>query len=414
MHLSHVSQARPRRNAFALTAAICLVICRCAAVSASPRTWQPITLKGAQFPALCGVPTNRLEVAAIHAGTPEPIPFQVDEVTANLRYALPSGPRPTPERSPNVLDSRDEIVMMIGDFGERAKDPALLAPGAFEIELHDPLGGPDRYAYIAAADHPHLSPAKYVEYDAEHDVIESEHYRLGFSHGIPTDYAVQSRMHSEAQNIIDRFKIRVSAKVLKLFTFRVNEDAVENGLLAWHAGPVRVIRRLSHSVRVILGIRAPEVSNLDFFYRDSVENPFRLRFPWLPRLLFGDIHVRFDFDFLDLEGYSIGWPGRGGPPVSMHEAEAMLKGGDTRADWIALGGGGRMIVQQIASSELKLLDRRLYFNDDPHSPPTLPSACAVSIRESDTPSPDGITSARGSISLPRRSSAPRRDTTPRR
>lgn len=369
MHLSRMSQARARRGRFALAAAICLVTWRCAAVSASPRTWQPITLKGGQFPALCGVAANRLEVIAIHGGAPGPIPFQVDEVLADGRYALPSGPRPTPERSPDVLDSRDEIVMMVSDFGDRATEPAALASGAFEIELHDPLGGPDRYAYLAAADHPRINPAKYVEYEPARDVIETEHYRLGLRNGIPIDYAVQSRMHSAAPNVLDRFKIRVSARVLKLFNFRVNEDAVENGLLAWRAGPIRIIRRLSHSVHVILGIRAPQVTNSDFFYRDSVENPFRIRFPWVPRLLFGDIRVRMDLDFTDLDGYALAWSGTSGAPLPIAQAAASLKGEPPHAEWIALNGAGRVVIQMIApASDLALLDRRLYFHDDPATP----------------------------------------------
>jgi hypothetical protein len=38
-------------------------------------------------------------------------------------------------------------------------------------------------------------------------------------------------------------------------------------------------------------------------------------------------------------------------------------------EWIALRGGGRMLIQTIApTSYLQLLDRRLYYNDDPNTP----------------------------------------------
>jgi hypothetical protein len=38
-------------------------------------------------------------------------------------------------------------------------------------------------------------------------------------------------------------------------------------------------------------------------------------------------------------------------------------------EWIALRGGGRVLIQTIApASDLQLLDRRLYFNDDPSTP----------------------------------------------
>ena len=197
--------------------------------------------------------------------------------------------------------------MMIADLGERAKPDAVLPSGAFEIEMRDPLGGPARYAYIATDAHPILSPLHYVDYDAAKNSIDTDHYRFGYTRGVPSDYAPQSRKHENGPNLLDRFKIRVRATVLKFFHFNVNEDKVDNRLLAWKVGPVRVVRLLTHSVRVVFGIRSPEVTNYDFFYRDCVENPFKVRFPWVPRILFGDIQVRMDLDFTGLDGYAISW-----------------------------------------------------------------------------------------------------------
>jgi len=338
---------------------------------ASPRGWQPLIVKGAQVPQLLMRPLSQFEVFAMHDGKLAPIPFQIDQKNPDDSYVLPEGPQPVEPSYPGVLEDRDEIVMMIADLGERAKEAVDPATGVFEIAMRDPLGGPPRYAYIATDAHPARSPLHYVEYEAATDTIEADHYRFGYAHGVPSDYAPQSHAHENAPNLLDRFKIRVHATVLKFFHFNLNEDRVDNRLLAWKAGPVRVVRLLTHSVRVVLGIRSPKVTNYDFFYRDCVENPFKLRFPWVPRLLFGDIKVRMDLDFTGLDGYSISWSRMNDGPFKIGDARLakISKSDPPQVDWIALRGGGRMLIQTIApSSDLQLLDRRLYYDDDPSTP----------------------------------------------
>jgi hypothetical protein len=338
---------------------------------ASPRTWQPLIVKGAQVSQLCKRPISQLEVFAMRGASIEPIPFQVDQVNPDVSYALSEGPEPKASVHPGVLDTRDEIAMMIADLGERATPNASIPPGALEIEMTDPLGGHNLYAYIAIDPHPRLSTTRYVDYDASKNSIETDHYRFGFTRNLPTDYAPQSRKHEDGPDLIDRFKIRVTTTVLRFFHFNVNEDDVDNQLIAWKVGPVRVIRRLTHSVRVVLGIRSPEVTSHDYFYRDCVENPFKIRFPWVPRVLFGDIKVRMDLDFTRLDGYAISWSGMNGPQLAIGDPklQQMFKTDPPRVEWIALRGGGRVIIQTIApTSDLQLLDRRLYFNDDPSAP----------------------------------------------
>ena len=338
---------------------------------ASSRTWQPLIVKGAVVSQLCGRPLEQFEVLAIRDGKLTPIPFQIDQINPDGQYTLPEGPAPIAASHPGTLDAKDEIVMMIADLGERAPPNVALPSSAMEIEISDPLGGPPRYAYLAIEKHPRLSTVHYVDYDAAKSSIDTDHYRFGYTNGVPSDYAPQSRAHTNGPNLIDRFKIRVRATVLRFFHFNVNEDKVDNRLLAWKVGPVRVVRLLTHSVRVVFGIRSPEVTNYDFFYRDCVENPFKIRFPWVPRILFGEIQVRMDLDFTGLDGYTVSWSGMNGVPIKIGDPQLaqLAKSEPPRVEWIALRGGGRMIIQTIApTSDLQLLDRRLYYNDDPLTP----------------------------------------------
>lgn len=338
---------------------------------ASPRIWQPLIIKGSQLPQLCKRPPNQFEVLARRDSKLVPIPFQIDQINSDGSYILPERPEPVASSHPAMLDAKDELVMMIADLGERAKSNVALPSDALEIEMSDPLGGPPRYAYVATDAHPARSPLHYVEYDAAKNIVETDRYRFGYSHGVPTDYAPQSHAHENGPNLLDRFKIRIRATVLKVFHFNVTEDKVDNRLVAWKAGPVRVVRLVTHSVRVAFGIRSPEVANYDFFYRDCVENPFKVRFPWVPRVLFGDIKVRLDLDFTGLDGYALSWSHMksGALRIGDPRLTTIARSDPPRVDWIALRGGGRMLIQTIApTSDLQLLERRLYYNDDPNTP----------------------------------------------
>jgi hypothetical protein len=340
---------------------------------AAARSWQPLVLKGKRFPTLLGSPIEKFEVLAFHAGKLVPIPFQIDQMAARGKYALPDGPEPTAPAAPGIFARDDQLAMMISDLGGPCSEDCKPPPGSVQVDAADPLGGPDRFAYVAAVANPQTSPVAYVRYDPTVDRIEADSYRMTLTHQLPTDFALQDQMDAGRPNLIDRIKVRASARVLGIFHYRVNEDEVRNRLLAWKAGPIRIIRRLSHSVEIILGIRSPEVVSENYFYRDYIDNPFHVRFPWVPRALFGDIHVRIDLDFSDLRGYALRWSGMNQPPVRIGDstAEQALAAMDPppRIRWIALQSPGHTLVQTLRPSPLlRLVERRLYFRDNPAVP----------------------------------------------
>jgi hypothetical protein len=367
MHRRRVSKVRLLLFAIAIAAA-----CPRAA-AAAPRAWQPLVLKGAEVPALLGSRIDRLEALVLVDGKLESIPFQVDQRLPDGRYALPMGPHPIAPESPGILGRDDEIAMMIADLGPSARGVTAMPIGAQEVALTDPFGGPARFVYLASVDFPRLSLRRYIDYDQPHGVIESDAYRVGFTRELPTDFALQDRKYEQRANLIDRIKVRIRARVLKLFDFHVTEDDVDNRLMAWRAGPVRIVRALSHSVRLVLGIRSPAVTSEDFFYRDYIDNPFQLRLPWVPRVLFGDIHARIDLDFLGLSGETLMWSGmkRSALAIGATAAERALMAENPPPEirWIAFRGQGHTVIQMIApASDLSPLDIRLYFRDDPTTP----------------------------------------------
>jgi hypothetical protein len=343
----------------------------------SPRLWQPLILRGNQLPQLLNIPVNRIEVLAVHQGRLEPIPFQVDSVLVGGIFGLPRGPQPTTDAMPQAVGPNDELSMMMFDLGERIAQPAQLPERALEVAVADPLGGAERYAYIGVVRKPRLSPVRYVDYDPQRQLIETEHYRLSLKHEFPDDLRLQNHKGETTRNLISGFELRGTVTVLNLLQFHLTEHDLDSRLLAYRAGPVRVIRRVGHRIRVFLGVRSPEVSTVEFFYRDFAQAPFTMRLPL--RKLFRDIQGRIAMDFVDLRGYSLLASGLESPlPLDDHTAAAV--GDNTPAQWIGLRGGERLMLQTFAaSSELGFIQRHLYYRAESSAPGAASGALAAAV-----------------------------------
>ena len=345
--------------------------------------WQALILKGAQLPTLVGSSESHFEVLAIRDGNLKPIPFQVDEVLPDGSWALPDGPEPSADDRPGILGKDDEVVMMISDLGARAKTgSAGMPPGALEIETNDPLTAEHRYAYIADVPLPWLSHVRYVNYAPKLRRVEGGFYRVSFSNDFPTELAIQDRMFEDTPSLVAGAQVHASAKVLTFFDLNINRDDVSNRLLAWRAGPVRIIRRLSHSVSLILGIQPPRVVSEEFFYRDYVEEPFKATVVWVPRVLFGNVRVRIYVDFVRLHDFTLAWSGMSGLPIKIgdpaSERTIEMRDSPPSADWFALRGQGKLMIQTFRPSpDLAVVRPRLYYRDP--SPDTLqePQAPAI-------------------------------------
>ena len=92
--------ARTILVALALMMASTACVSSPALADSSGLNWRTIVLKGAAMPQLVGSPESHLEMLALHDGRLTPIPFQVDEVLPDGRYALSEGPRRWPTTAP--------------------------------------------------------------------------------------------------------------------------------------------------------------------------------------------------------------------------------------------------------------------------------------------------------------------------
>jgi len=329
--------------------------------------WRAIVLKGAAMPQLLGSPEIHLEALALRGGHLAPIPFQVDEVLPDGRYALTEGPAPLRDDSPGILDRDDEISMMLSDLGDRASPPPDELPAnALEIQAEDAATHAPRYAYIAAVPSPRMSPVSYVSYDPAGSSVEGESYRMIFRGDFPIGLALRNTRGNFSSSLIEGTHVQVAARVLKLFNLRLSASGVANGVMAWHRGSVRLIRRVSHSVKLIFGIESPSVFSDEIFYRDYAEDSFLARVLWLPRLFFDGVQVRTWLDFVGVEDFAVGWrasewhalapgPNRAALAAELHDDEPEVQ-------WLALRGGDRVVMQTFTPSpDFATLRRRLYY-----------------------------------------------------
>lgn len=375
--------ARAFLAALALTAALAARDASPARADSLSPIWRSIVLKGAAMPQLVGSPKNHLEVLALHVGRLAPIPFQVDEVLPDGRYALPDGPAPLADDSPGILDRDDEVAMMFSDLGDRAWPPPRELPsGALEIEALDAARGVRRYAYIAAVPSPRRSAVSYVSYDPSHSRVEGGAYAMTFRGDFPVGLALKDGRGNLSPSLIDGSQVQAAARVLMLFKLRLNADGMTNRVSAWHGGPIRLIRRVTHSLKLTFGIKSPPVLSEEVFYRDRAEDSFAARVPWVPRLFFTDVRVRAWFDFVGLDGFALSWSGstwhvlapgaKDAAPAAKDAALAangsalttMIGDDPPEARWLALKGRGRIVMQTFTPSpDFAALRRRLYYCD---------------------------------------------------
>jgi hypothetical protein len=359
-----------------MRAAVMLVLAAaCAVRGVSPAradpvepAWRAIVLKGAAMPQLLGSPESHLEALALRGGHLAPIPFQVDEVLPDGRYALTEGPAPLSDDSPGVLDRDDEVAMMLSDLGDRASPPpAELPANALEIQAEDAATHTPRYAYLAAVPSPRMSSVSYVSYDSARSSVDGRSYRMTFRGDFPIGLALRNGRGNFSGSLIEGTHVQVAARVLKLFNLRLGANGLANGVMGWRRGPVRLIRRVSHSVKLIFGIESPRVFSDEIFYRDYAEDSFLARVLWLPRLFFDGVQVRTWLDFVGVEDFALGWrpnEWHALAPESKRAALAAELGGEPEVKWLALKGGDRIVMQTFTPSpDFATLQRRLYYCD---------------------------------------------------
>jgi len=337
------------------------------------RPYDPVEVPAARLRDLKGTPVGRLGLIASRAGRGRPIPFQVDQRTGH-KLALPEGSQPTRAERPGVVGGDDLVVFMACDAGERMaaadveKSAGETAPSLWrEIRLDDPLDHREGFVYLVVADGPPESSARYVAYDGRGDLVSTARYRVGLVDALPNYFALVSD-GTVGPNLLDGLRLRADATLLAdLAHWTLDEQRGEHQLVAWKSGPVRVVRRSLHQVRLGLGIHLTAARAHSYFYPRHVFGPGSMKLPISPGWVFREITAFGGADFRDLRGWRYHAPGT--PPEGfridghMDEAERAFDGS---GDWFLLARGEEaiMMVTRMTENLRRAVRLKLVYVDD--------------------------------------------------
>ena len=316
------------------------------------RRHEAIELPGIRLRRLGATRLDRLGMVVYRNGVARPIPFQIDARVPGKGIAMAGGPEPLRDDHPGVLDRDDLLVFMACDAGERAPGGAPPASGGREIRIEDPLDHTVGWAYLVVADHPPHTDVRYVEYDAAHDTVLASGYRVGLVQALPSYFAV-GLSGTMGPNLMDGLRLRAEATLhTGLAHWSITEHDGKHELVAWTAGPVRVVRRSRHKVDIGLGIRLTAGLAHTFFYAEHVYGPGAMKLPISPSVFFRDITAMGGVDLQGLEGWHYIAPGVAPPGFKidghMDEQERDFQG---NGRWFVLVGRDQAILVAMTMSE---------------------------------------------------------------
>jgi hypothetical protein len=322
--------------------------------------WELSSVPGSSLACLLEIPEQRIGLVAC-AENCVPIPWQMEEHDGAGELIFDAGDLAGHDDSAGVLDGNDSIVFMIADAGRAARSDEL-NPASCRLALRVRRDGvEDRWVYaLAYPSAAPRSPRSYVHYDVEADTLSGDGIVLGFRDRIPQFLSVPEGDHTSA-NLLDRLKVRASARFLGLIPVSRDESDLEAPEIGWRAGPVRIVRRQRQRIRVGWGIKSPRFIIDTYFSRQSATMPvaFHLNFP--PTYFFSNISVETVLDFRGLPGWQVDAPSLDGPKeIDALSPQDLRLLNQTPAEWFALVGPRVQLVQVLeVSASLTPLDRRL-------------------------------------------------------
>ena len=232
-----------------------------------------------------------LRVGAIRDGVPLIIPAQIDERDPEGNWVYTQGHEASEDIDKGLLDANDELVFMAADCGGKG-DAWDLWPRAVSIDLitvTDPLGSEQCYAYLlryarAQEAAPISGEVDYIHFDPETDTAEGIRYIVGFTRASKISYrtyVIKQGAGGSGKDILDRFKIRLQLSALwGSINVTIDESDMIDRMTGWVDGPVRVLRKAEHSLRLLLGLGTLKVVGQSSFFPTYFEFLSQMTFPF--------------------------------------------------------------------------------------------------------------------------------------
>ena len=243
-------------------------------------------VSAASLPALLGKPLEKIRLLHYRDRQLSPVTLQIDQRDAEGRYRLDDAAGPDgPARR---LGPDDEIVFRLADASVKCPPADIdTEPALTGIVVKDEQSGQTGWVYIGLYDNAAgpLPAGQRVSYDTTTDSVETDRYRIGFSHQHPfiiDRFNWRSGAKEWSPNVLDTMKIRHQGRMFGLLSFRRTTKDYSSRLVRVKTGPLRVIRRTENHVRIVWKLKTPAlyvdyVMMPDSFVMDTiVDIPFNI------------------------------------------------------------------------------------------------------------------------------------------
>ena len=276
----------------------------------------PVIVQGGTLEAMQGKPIDTLRLLALVDAGFQPVPFQVDEYTAEGRKVLSGGPEANPGDGDGRLGALDELVFMAMDTGDRrtaaSPDPAE-ADVLLEIEVLDPADGGRGWCYLASfpAEAPAPSSVSYTGtilpmhptgYENRQKYFwlkgkQVEYRGETYNQIFYKDIGVPPGVGGGGVDFVDRIKWRVDIRLMfSLVHLRFDEDSLIGNFLSWQDGPVRKTYRVWARARLPLGLKSPRFVADVICYPSIVSTVTALSVPFNPGYVISRLVTRIGTD----------------------------------------------------------------------------------------------------------------------
>lgn len=233
-------------------------------------------MTGSMIPGLMGKPLNAIRV---FGESGKPIPFQIDEVTAEGEYVLPLGEEPNIDQGNGVLDSLDEIVFLWEDAAEHGASPL---PDVDEIAVELSHEEEKRTVFLALDASLPVSEMRYIEYRHNNETLTTPYFyavfgrdRFHFVRAGVRDFAAERYV-----DLTNELRIEIYLRMFwGLIPVRYTEESIVCVVKRYKVGPVRLIRRGDFHLNVGLGVKGSRAAVNQVCYPQLVCVPVQVHLP---------------------------------------------------------------------------------------------------------------------------------------
>lgn len=256
-----------------------------------PRSEDNIVLTGKDIGPAVGVNISKFNLAAIHGGKVEAIPFQVDELregTHVFDWVSPTGAKlglVDKDSDGGIFDADDELAFMAWDLGDKAAQKGQFsASRIIELAITDPSSGKTAYAYLLVDSSLPRSKTDYVQLKIAEPRYNVNTQRYQYSSqiklGIFDVLKLQNATSGWTPNMVmhngapGKIVTRIGLKTELDFY-----DLIRGDVVARKVGPVRILWRCAGGADFgIIKIKA-KGSTEQVYYANRMDMPVTLELP---------------------------------------------------------------------------------------------------------------------------------------